>query len=92
LQKCYQRLAISAEAQLESLLLEPNLKGVAASAPTSLLQWLERILAQRQGALTPLIVETNGPALLHRFFVETVVSNNITASGGNTALLTMSDG
>jgi RHH-type proline utilization regulon transcriptional repressor/proline dehydrogenase/delta 1-pyrroline-5-carboxylate dehydrogenase len=91
LDQWYQRLAVNSQAQAEALLADSALKGVAASAPQAMIEWLDRALAKREGALTPLIVESNGPAMMHRFVVEKVVSNNTTASGGNTALLTMSD-
>ncbi len=87
----YQRLPLDGEKPLEALLLDPALKGVVVSAPESMVQWLDRTLASREGALTPLIVESAGPSMMHRFVIEKVVSNNTTASGGNTALLTMSD-
>ena len=87
----YQWTGVNTEAKLQALLADPSLKGVVASVPEVMAQWLDRALAKRGGALTPLIAETSGPAMMPRFVLEKVVSNNTTSSGGNTALLTMAE-
>ena len=92
LSQVYQRVAINSQPQLQDYLLAKHLQGVAASGSDALLQWLDSTLAKREGHLLPLITETNGPVLMHRFVLEKAVSNNTTASGGNTSLLAMSDG
>lgn len=87
----YQRILVSSENSLSQLLLCKSLKGVAISGPDALLHWADKTLAKRDGPLLPLITETAGPTLLPRFVLEKVISNNTTASGGNTYLLAMSD-
>ncbi len=87
----YKRIGLTSEQELESLILADALQGVAVSGPESLAHWVDGILAKREGALRPLIVETTGPAMLHRFVLEKAVSNNTTASGGNASLLAMGD-
>ncbi len=76
---------------LESMIKAPKLQGVSVSGSESLARWIDGVLAIRNGALCPLIVETNGPSLMSRFVLEKAVSNNTTASGGNASLLAMGD-
>ena len=87
----YSRIALQSGLKLQSLLLAGEIQGVAISGPHCLVRWVDGVLASRKGALRPLIVETNGPALIHRFVLEKAISNNTTASGGNASLLAMED-
>ncbi len=87
----YSRATTTSKRELKTLLAAKPLKGVAVSGSESLHRWLDQTLSQRQGALLPLIIETNGPALLRRFLLEKSVSNDTTAAGGNASLLTMGD-
>ena len=87
----YSRIALQSGLKLQSLLLAGEIQGVAISGPHCLVRWVDGVLASREGALRPLIVETNGPALIHRFVLEKAISNNTTASGGNASLLAMED-
>ena len=46
-----------------------------------------RVLAEREGAILPLIDDALGPAYLSRFCYEKTISINTTAAGGNAALM-----
>jgi RHH-type proline utilization regulon transcriptional repressor/proline dehydrogenase/delta 1-pyrroline-5-carboxylate dehydrogenase len=87
----YQRVAINDESYLQDCLSSEHLAGIAASVPDPFLQWLDRVLSQREGSILPLILENSGPTLMQRFVLEKSVSTNTTASGGNTTLLAMAD-
>ena len=87
----YQRVAINDESYLQDCLSSEHLAGIAASVSDPLLQWLDRVLSQREGSILPLILENSGPTLMQRFVLEKSVSTNTTASGGNTTLLAMAD-
>ena len=82
---------MNCELELEGQLKAGELKGVAICAPETLVRWVDGVLASREGALRPLIIETKGPSLLQRFVLEKATSNNTTASGGNASLLAMGD-
>ncbi|MCR8923800.1 bifunctional proline dehydrogenase/L-glutamate gamma-semialdehyde dehydrogenase PutA [Dasania sp. GY-MA-18] len=91
LQSAYQRLSINSERQLQNLLLAEHCHGLVFSGPISLQKNIDQLLSQRSGALLPFITESHGPAMMHRFVLEKSISNNTTASGGNAALLAMSE-
>jgi RHH-type proline utilization regulon transcriptional repressor/proline dehydrogenase/delta 1-pyrroline-5-carboxylate dehydrogenase len=49
------------------------------------------VFAAREGAILPVIDEPFGPYYLDRFVLERAISNNVTASGGNTALMSLGE-
>jgi RHH-type transcriptional regulator, proline utilization regulon repressor / proline dehydrogenase / delta 1-pyrroline-5-carboxylate dehydrogenase len=65
--------------------------GAACHADPALARCFSRQLAQRAGAILPLIDEDVGPLYLQRFVHEKTVSVNTTASGGNTTLMSQSE-
>jgi len=54
-------------------------------------EYASRALARRTGAILPLIDEPPGPLYLQRFVHEKTLSVNITAAGGNAALMSQSE-
>ncbi|SMF76967.1 L-proline dehydrogenase /delta-1-pyrroline-5-carboxylate dehydrogenase [Tistlia consotensis] len=67
----------------------PGLTALAVAGPRDLAVALRRVAAQRPGAILPLIHPGDEPT---RFAVERCVSVDITASGGNAALLANAEG
>ncbi|MNC96018.1 bifunctional proline dehydrogenase/pyrroline-5-carboxylate dehydrogenase [compost metagenome] len=67
------------------------LDGVACHADSALAVLASRVLANRSGAILPLVEERFGPLYLQRFVHEKSVSVNTTASGGNAALMSQSE-
>jgi RHH-type proline utilization regulon transcriptional repressor/proline dehydrogenase/delta 1-pyrroline-5-carboxylate dehydrogenase len=57
----------------------------------ALAEYASRALARRRGAILPLIDEAPGPLYLQRFVHEKTLSVNITAAGGNAALMSQSE-
>jgi RHH-type transcriptional regulator, proline utilization regulon repressor / proline dehydrogenase / delta 1-pyrroline-5-carboxylate dehydrogenase len=51
--------------------------------------WVQLMLAEREGALLPLITETRADLLLPRLQLEKTVTVDTTAAGGNASLMTM---
>lgn len=87
----YNRVRLNTKAELKNLVSAVEIQGVAISGSQQLTRWVDGVLASRVGAIRPLIIETNGPSLMHRFILEKSISNNTTASGGNASLLAMGD-
>jgi RHH-type proline utilization regulon transcriptional repressor/proline dehydrogenase/delta 1-pyrroline-5-carboxylate dehydrogenase len=67
----------------------PGLAALAVAASPGVAARLRRIAAGRSGAILPIIHPADEPA---RFAVERCVSVDITASGGNAALLAQAEG
>jgi len=65
--------------------------GVVCHGDPALARCSSRQLAQREGAILPLIDEDFGPLYLQRFVHEKTISVNTTASGGNTTLMSQSE-
>ncbi len=76
--------------QWRSDTLEGALAGVFVSPDSGLRSTLARQLARRPGPIVPLICDVEGDAL-YRYATEKVVTINTTASGGNAALMMLSD-
>ncbi|MEA3413205.1 MAG: bifunctional proline dehydrogenase/L-glutamate gamma-semialdehyde dehydrogenase PutA [Pseudomonadota bacterium] len=80
---------------LDVMLRHPKLAGVAYAGGTETAHRLERALAERPGALIPLIADTrysgeigpfSDPANLYRFCTARTLSVDTTATGGNASL------
>jgi len=83
-----QGLSVKPLAALDAALDDPDLAGVAlAHADTVLARRLQRRLAQRRGAILPLITAAGHPRQLYRFAAEQTLTVNTAAAGGNAALL-----
>jgi RHH-type proline utilization regulon transcriptional repressor/proline dehydrogenase/delta 1-pyrroline-5-carboxylate dehydrogenase len=67
------------------------LDGAACHADTPLAAVASGALAARTSAILPLVEEPFGPCYLARFLKEKTLSVNITASGGNAALMSQSE-
>jgi len=74
----------------ESLLGHGALAAVACRSP-ALSAAAAAVFAAREGAILPVIDEPFGPYYLDRFVLERSISNNVTASGGNTALMSLGE-
>ncbi len=75
-------------AALDAALDDPTLAGVAlAQDDVAEARRLQRRLAQRPGAILPLITTAGQPRQLYRFVAEQTLTVNTAAAGGNAALL-----
>jgi RHH-type proline utilization regulon transcriptional repressor/proline dehydrogenase/delta 1-pyrroline-5-carboxylate dehydrogenase len=75
--------------QLESLLAEPKLAGVVIDSKSERSAFITQKLAQREGAILPVISAEYNDNLIQRLVTEKSVSTDTTASGGNTSLMTL---
>ncbi|MEJ2531392.1 MAG: bifunctional proline dehydrogenase/L-glutamate gamma-semialdehyde dehydrogenase PutA [Halioglobus sp.] len=76
--------------ELETLLEHAALSAAASRSP-ALSARAAAVFAGRRGAILPVIDEPFGPYYLDRFVLERSISNNVTASGGNTALMSLGE-
>jgi len=74
---------------LEALLVEPSLAGVVVDSKTSRSAYIATKLAQRPGAILPVITAEYSDNLFQRLLTEKTISIDTTASGGNTSLMTL---
>jgi len=83
-----QGLTLHPLSALEAALDDPTLAGVAlAHDDAAEARRLQRRLAQRPGAILPLITAAGQPRQLYRFVAEQTLTVNTAAAGGNAALL-----
>nr|WP_136250536.1 bifunctional proline dehydrogenase/L-glutamate gamma-semialdehyde dehydrogenase PutA [Ningiella ruwaisensis] len=76
---------------LEALLKHPALNGVVIDSNTSRAPQIAMELAQREGAILPMITAEYNDNMIQRLLTEKTVSIDTTASGGNTSLMTLTD-
>jgi RHH-type proline utilization regulon transcriptional repressor/proline dehydrogenase/delta 1-pyrroline-5-carboxylate dehydrogenase len=76
---------------LEALLSEEKLAGVVIDSQSERSTYMVEKLAQRGGAILPVITAEYNDHLIQRLLTEKTVSIDITASGGNTSLMTLVD-
>lgn len=76
---------------LEALIKQPALNGVVIDASTSRAAYIAGELAQRPGAILPMITARYNDNMIQRLLTEKTISIDTTASGGNTSLMTLSD-
>jgi len=74
---------------LTSLLAQPRLSGVVVDSHCDCKQYISEMLAERQGAILPVISPEYFDHLIQRLLTEKAISINTTASGGNTSLMTL---
>jgi RHH-type proline utilization regulon transcriptional repressor/proline dehydrogenase/delta 1-pyrroline-5-carboxylate dehydrogenase len=74
---------------LEALLSEPKLAGVVIDSHSDRSAFITQKLAQREGAILPVISAEYNDNLIQRLLTEKTVSTDTTASGGNTSLMTL---
>ena len=76
---------------LSTLLAHPALSGVVVDSHCDRKQYISEKLAKRQGAILPVISSEYFDKLTQRLLTEKIVSIDITASGGNTSLMTLEE-
>lgn len=74
---------------LETLLTHPALSGVVVDSNCESKHYVSEQLAQRFGAILPVISSEYFDNLIQRLITEKTISIDTTASGGNTSLMTM---
>jgi RHH-type proline utilization regulon transcriptional repressor/proline dehydrogenase/delta 1-pyrroline-5-carboxylate dehydrogenase len=74
---------------LEALLMNENLAGVVVDSSTNRSAYISAKLAEKQGAILPVITAEYNDNLIQRLVTEKTISVDTTASGGNTSLMTM---
>ena len=74
---------------LETMLGHPVLAGVVVESGCERKHYLCKKLAQRHGAILPVITTKSSDRLIHRLLTEKTISIDTTASGGNMALMTL---
>ena len=76
--------------QLQAILAHPHLAGAVVAARSSRLGYFSQQLAQRKGAILPVISSEYYDTLIKRLLTEkTIEYRCTTASGGNTSLMTL---
>ncbi|MBU2870181.1 bifunctional proline dehydrogenase/L-glutamate gamma-semialdehyde dehydrogenase PutA [Colwellia sp. E2M01] len=76
---------------LEALLAHPALSGVVVDSGCENKHYISDKLAQRQGAILPVISSEYFDNLIQRLITEKTISIDTTASGGNTSLMTLDE-
>lgn len=76
---------------LEALLKHPGINGVVIDSATQRAAYIASELAQREGAILPMITAEYNDNMIKRLLNEKTVSIDTTASGGNTSLMTLTD-
>ena len=74
---------------LETMLAHNALAGVVVDSNCDLKHYISEKLAQRQGAILPVITSEYFDNLIQRLLTEKTISIDTTASGGNTSLMTL---
>lgn len=80
---------VAQQCHLESMLAHPALSGVVVDSGCEIKHYISEKLAQRHGAILPVISSEYYDNLIQRLLTEKTVSIDTTASGGNTSLMTM---
>jgi RHH-type proline utilization regulon transcriptional repressor/proline dehydrogenase/delta 1-pyrroline-5-carboxylate dehydrogenase len=76
---------------LTTLLAQPGLSGVVVDSHCVRKHYISEKLAERQGAILPVISSKHFDNLIQRLLTEKVISTNTTATGGNTSLMTLDE-
>jgi RHH-type proline utilization regulon transcriptional repressor/proline dehydrogenase/delta 1-pyrroline-5-carboxylate dehydrogenase len=74
---------------LSSMLAHPALSGVVVDSLCDRKHYISDKLAERQGAILPVISSEYSDNLIQRLLTEKTISIDTTASGGNTSLMTL---
>ena len=74
---------------LSTMLAHPALSGVVVDSNCDRKHYISEKLAQRQGAILPVISSEYFDNLIQRLVTEKTISIDTTASGGNTSLMTL---
>ncbi|MDP4528610.1 bifunctional proline dehydrogenase/L-glutamate gamma-semialdehyde dehydrogenase PutA [Alkalimonas delamerensis] len=84
-------LQVARPNQLQAILEHPHLAGAVVAAHSSRLGYFSQQLAERKGAILPVITAEYYDTLLKRLVTEKTISIDTTASGGNTSLMTLAE-
>ena len=76
---------------LDALLQHEDLAGVVVDSNTDRSAYIAAMLADRSGAILPVITAEYNDNLIQRLVTEKTISIDTTASGGNTSLMTLVD-
>lgn len=82
-------LQVAKLSHLDTLLAHPALSGVVVDGGSESKHYVSEKLAQRQGAILPVISSEYFDNLIQRLVTEKTISIDTTASGGNTSLMTL---
>ncbi|WP_085297391.1 bifunctional proline dehydrogenase/L-glutamate gamma-semialdehyde dehydrogenase PutA [Cognaticolwellia mytili] len=74
---------------LSTMLAHPTLSGVVVDSQCDRKHYISEELAQRKGAILPVISSEYMDNLIQRLITEKTISIDTTASGGNTSLMTL---
>jgi len=74
---------------LSTMLAHPTLSGVVVDSQCDRKHYISEELAQRKGAILPVISSEYMDNLIQRLLTEKTISIDTTASGGNTSLMTL---
>ena len=82
-------LQVTKLAYLETMLAHPALSGIVVDSNCDRKHYMSEKLAQRSGAILPVITSEYYDNLIQRLLTEKTISIDTTASGGNTSLMTL---
>jgi len=82
-------LCLQPMAKAENVLSHKGIAGVVTSSESAAARWAQATLAERDGALLPLVLETDLALMLPRLMIEKTTTTDTTSAGGNAALMTM---
>jgi RHH-type proline utilization regulon transcriptional repressor/proline dehydrogenase/delta 1-pyrroline-5-carboxylate dehydrogenase len=82
-------LQVAKLCHFDALLAHPALSGVVVDGGSESKHYVSEKLAQRHGAILPVISSEYFDNLIQRLVTEKTISIDITASGGNTSLMTL---
>jgi RHH-type proline utilization regulon transcriptional repressor/proline dehydrogenase/delta 1-pyrroline-5-carboxylate dehydrogenase len=80
---------VAKQCHLATMLKHPALSGVVVDSNCESKHYISDRLAQRHGAILPVISSEYFDNLIQRLITEKTISIDTTASGGNTSLMTM---
>lgn len=82
-------LQVAKLSHMQALLSHEKLAGVVIDSNSDRRAYIASSLAEREGAILPVITSEYSDNLIQRLLTEKAVSNDTTASGGNTSLMTL---
>jgi len=82
-------LQVAKLSHLDTMLAHPALSGVVVDGGSESKHYVSEKLAQRHGAILPVISSEYFDNLIQRLITEKTISIDTTASGGNTSLMTL---
>ncbi|MGO2074011.1 MAG: bifunctional proline dehydrogenase/L-glutamate gamma-semialdehyde dehydrogenase PutA [Pseudoalteromonas sp.] len=80
---------VAKPSELQAILAHPHLAAAVIASRSSRLGYFSQQLAEREGAILPVISSEYYDTLIKRLLSEKAISIDTTASGGNTSLMTL---